>query len=71
METDLVSFVVRFARDDGADSPWRGRIVHVQSSAEQYFARMEDAVQFMQARLAAAEAAGRSTTAGDARPEGA
>ncbi len=50
-DTNLVSFVIRFvgqARAGGAPAAgWHGLIRHVQSDAERYFTRWEDAVTFI------------------------
>jgi hypothetical protein len=44
-----VSFVVRFVYDGAPDAAgaWHGVVRHVQSEAERYFSRWEDAVAFI------------------------
>jgi hypothetical protein len=55
---ETASFVLRFTQkiyQNEADEPqvqWRGHIRHVQSDAEQRFSDMEDAMRFVQAKLA-------------------
>lgn len=50
MNQDVVSFVLRFIREEGAGQParWRGVIKHVQSDHTADFARFDDALAFMQ-----------------------
>lgn len=50
MNQDVVSFVLRFIREEGAGQParWRGVIKHVQSDRTADFARFDDALAFMQ-----------------------
>ena len=54
MNQDVVSFVLRFVREDGGSSQparWRGVIKHVQSDHSADFTRFGDALQFMQAHV--------------------
>jgi polyhydroxyalkanoate synthesis regulator phasin len=53
MNQDVVSFVLRFIREEGNGGParWRGVIKHVQSDRTADFARFGDALQFMQAHV--------------------
>jgi len=50
MNQDVVSFVLRFIREEGAGQParWRGVIKHVQRDRTADFARFDDALAFMQ-----------------------
>ncbi|NLX11086.1 MAG: hypothetical protein GXY36_15670 [Chloroflexi bacterium] len=51
MNQDMVSFVLRFVREEGDDGQqvrWRGVIKHVQSDRTADFARFSDALEFMQ-----------------------
>ena len=50
MTQEVVSFVLRFVREEGSGQParWRGVIKHVQSDHTADFARFGDALQFMQ-----------------------
>jgi len=50
MNQDVVSFVLRFIREesDGQPARWRGVIKHVQSDHTADFARFSDALAFMQ-----------------------
>lgn len=50
MNRDVVSFVLRFVREesDGESARWRGVIKHVQSDRSADFAHFRDALQFMQ-----------------------
>ena len=60
MSQDVVSFVLRFVRDAGQDSQarWRGKVQHVQGSAERQFSQFSEALTFMQEHMnSAAEAA--------------
>jgi polyhydroxyalkanoate synthesis regulator phasin len=54
MNQDVVSFVLRFIREDGGNSQparWRGVIKHVQSDHSADFTHFGDALQFMQAHV--------------------
>jgi len=53
MNQDVVSFVLRFIREesDGQPARWRGVIKHVQSDHTADFARFGDALAFMQDHL--------------------
>lgn len=53
MNQDVVSFVLRFVREEGGGQParWRGVIRHVQSDHSADFGRFHDALQFMQAHV--------------------
>jgi len=53
MNQDVVSFVLRFVREesDGHPARWRGVIKHVQSDDTADFARFSDALDFMQERV--------------------
>lgn len=53
MNQDVVSFVLRFVREeaDGQPARWRGVIKHVQSDHTADFARFGDALAFMQDHL--------------------
>jgi polyhydroxyalkanoate synthesis regulator phasin len=54
MNQDVVSFVLRFIREDGGASQparWRGVIKHVQSDHSADFTHFGDALQFMQAHV--------------------
>jgi polyhydroxyalkanoate synthesis regulator phasin len=54
MNQDVVSFVLRFIREDGGTSQparWRGVIKHVQSDHSADFTHFGDALQFMQAHV--------------------
>jgi ubiquinone biosynthesis protein UbiJ len=53
MNQDVVSFVLRFIREDGGSQParWRGVIKHVQSDHSADFTHFSDALQFMQAHV--------------------
>jgi len=53
MNQEVVSFVLRFIREEGNGQParWRGVIKHVQSDDNEDFARFSDALQFMQAHV--------------------
>jgi hypothetical protein len=66
MNQDVVSFVLRFVReqsdDNGHSARWRGVIKHVQSDHSADFSRFGDALQFMQAHV---DDAVRSAFAGD------
>ena len=60
MSQDVVSFVLRFVRDAGQESGarWRGKVQHVQGSAERQFSQFSEALSFMQEHMnSAAEAA--------------
>lgn len=50
MNQDVVSFVLRFIREEsnGHQARWRGVIKHVQSDQSEDFARFSDALHFMQ-----------------------
>ena len=50
MNNDVVSFMLRFVREESNGQParWRGVIKHVQSDNSADFARFNDALQFMQ-----------------------
>lgn len=53
MNQEVVSFVLRFVREEGANQParWRGVIKHVQSDQAADFSRFGDALAFMQAHV--------------------
>lgn len=52
MNQDVVSFVLRFVREEGdGQARWRGVIKHVQSDDTADFARFSDALAFMQERV--------------------
>jgi len=53
MAQEVVSFVLRFIREEGDGQParWRGVIKHVQSDHTADFARFGDALQFMQTHV--------------------
>jgi polyhydroxyalkanoate synthesis regulator phasin len=53
MAQEVVSFVLRFVREESGGQParWRGMIKHVQSDHTADFARFGDALQFMQAHV--------------------
>lgn len=53
MNQDVVSFVLRFIREesDGQPARWRGVIKHVQSDNTTDFAHFRDALQFMQTHV--------------------
>ncbi|MBP8974060.1 MAG: hypothetical protein KBH93_09305 [Anaerolineae bacterium] len=53
MNQDVVSFVLRFVREesDGHPARWRGVIKHVQSDQSADFAAFSDALAFMQAHV--------------------
>jgi polyhydroxyalkanoate synthesis regulator phasin len=54
MNQDVVSFVLRFIREDGGSTQparWRGVIKHVQSDHSADFTHFSDALQFMQAHV--------------------
>jgi polyhydroxyalkanoate synthesis regulator phasin len=54
MNQDVVSFVLRFIREDGGSSQparWRGVIKHVQSDHSADFTHFSDALQFMQTHV--------------------
>lgn len=53
MNHDVVSFVLRFIREEGDGQParWRGVIKHVQSDHAADFAHFSDALGFMQAHV--------------------
>lgn len=53
MNQDVVSFVLRFIREesDGQPARWRGIIKHVQSDDSADFARFNDALKFMQGHV--------------------
>jgi hypothetical protein len=53
-DTEVNSFVIRFVQESPFQNniyghrPWRGTIRHVQSSQEQRFTQIKDALEFMQ-----------------------
>ncbi len=53
MNQDVVSFMLRFVREesDGQTARWRGVIKHVQSNDTADFAHFRDALEFMQAHV--------------------
>lgn len=53
MNQDVVSFVLRFVREesDGQPARWRGVIKHVQSDHSAGFSRFNDALHFMQTHV--------------------
>lgn len=53
MNQDVVSFMLRFVREesDGQTARWRGVIKHVQSNNTADFAHFRDALEFMQAHV--------------------
>ncbi len=53
MNQDVVSFVLRFIREESGGQParWRGVIKHVQSDHSADFTHFNDALQFMQAHV--------------------
>ena len=53
MNQDVVSFVLRFIREESNGGParWRGVIKHVQSDRSADFAAFSDALQFMQSHV--------------------
>lgn len=65
MNQDVVSFVLRFVREeaDGQPARWRGVIKHVQSDQSADFAAFSDALAFMQAHVD--EAIRRAFSAGE------
>ena len=67
MNQEVVSFVLRFIREEGNGQParWRGVIKHVQSDHTADFARFSDALQFMQSQV---DDAIRQAFAGDEPP---
>ena len=64
MSQDVVSFVLRFVRDAGQESQarWRGKVQHVQGSAERQFSQFSEALAFMQEHMnSAAETAAKDS----------
>ena len=64
MSQDVVSFVLRFVRDAGQENQarWRGKVQHVQGSAERQFSQFSEALAFMQEHMnSAAEAAAKDS----------
>ncbi len=68
MSQDVVSFVLRFVREESNGQParWRGVIKHVQSNNSADFARFNDALRFMQSHV---DDAIRQSFAGDEPPD--
>ena len=54
-DTAVHSFVIRFVREDPTFTVWRGFIQHVQSHEEIRFTRMQEAIQFMNRYVTAAQ----------------